>query len=224
MNKIVASIIISAVVGGICSVSNAEIISGSITADNHYALFSSSGSIFSYHGGNELGYGGDPGTYNWSMAENYSFEAGEFLYIAAWSDDAVAQGVLAQFQSDTLGTILSGDPRWQVFGTTINRGDDDAHPGEIEIAAHVAYADKHASWETPFVGGDNGVTPWGNIVGIDDDAHWMWMNSPGDSDPLNGGSGGSEMLVYRTVIPAPGSLGFLGLAGLGSVAVFRRRR
>lgn len=224
MNKVIASIIISAAAGGIAVSANAELITGSITADNHYALYSSSGGLFSYHGGNELGAGGSSGAYNWSEAETYSFDAGEFLYIAAWSDDAVAQGVLAQFQSDSLGNLLSGDARWQVFGTNVNRGDGDPHPDASEIAGHVLFADTNALWETPFVGGDNGVTPWGNIAAVSDDARWMWMNSPGDPDPLAGGAPGAEMLVFRTVIPAPGSLGFFSLAGLGGLAVFRRRR
>ncbi|MBC7773172.1 MAG: PEP-CTERM sorting domain-containing protein [Pyrinomonadaceae bacterium] len=224
MNKVIASIIMSAAVGGIAGIANAEIMSGTITADNHYALYSSAGNVFSYHGGNELDAGGVPGTYNWSVAESYSFEAGDFLYIAAWSDDSVAQGVLAQFQSDTLGLILSGDPRWQVYGTNINRNDGDPHPDAMEIAGHVGYADSNALWEAPFIGGDNGVTPWGNIVGIDEEAQWMWMNSVGDPDPLSGGSAGAEMLIYRTVVPAPSSLAFLGLAGLGGLTTLRRRR
>jgi hypothetical protein len=221
MNKVIASILVSAAVGGIAGLANAEIINGTITADNHYSLYSSTGGVFSYHGGNELGAGGDPGTYNWSEAESYSFELGDFLYIAAWSDDSVAQGVLAQFQSDSLGTVLSGDPRWKVYGSNINRGDGDPHPSAIEIAADVAYADANGLWETPFVGGDNGVTPWGNIVGIDEHAQWMWKDEVGDPDPLNGGAAGAEMLVYRMEVPAPGAAAMFGLAGF---MAFRRRR
>jgi len=224
MNKLVASTLVAASMAGFSQAANAELLTGTITADNHYALYSSTGNVFSYHGGNELGPEGNPGTYNWSQAESYSFNVGDVLYIAAWSDDAVAQGVLGQFHSDTLGTILSGDARWEVFGTNVNRGDGDPHPGALEIAGYVNYADTNALWEAPFVGGDNGVTPWGNIAGISEKARWMWMNYPGDPDPLNGGSAGAEMLIYRTVIPTPGSAVLVGLAGVGGMIGYRRRR
>lgn len=220
MNRNLAKIMVASVAGMAAS-ANAELVTGTITADNHYALYSSLGGVFTYHGGNEVGAGGSPGTYNWSEAESYEFEAGEFLYIAAWSDDSVAQGVLSEFHSDSLGTILSGDPRWQVYATHVNRGDGDPHPGEVEVAAHVLFADTSNLWETPFVGGGNGVAPWGNIAGITGDAKWTWWNTPGDADPLHDGSGAGEMLIFRTPVPAPGAAAILGLAGLG---VGRRRR
>lgn len=213
--------IVAAAVCGLSAAAHAEPINGVVTADNHYALYTSSGNIFSYHGGNELGSGGAPGAYNWSVAEPYTFEAGDFLYIAAWSDDSVAQGVLAEFNLSTRDSIMSGDSRWVVYGTNINRGDGDPHPDANEIAGHVNYADANSLWETPFTGDANGVQPWGTIAGISDSARWMWKDVIGDSDPLHGGSGAGEMLIFRTVVPAPGSAALLGLAGL---LVKRRRR
>jgi MYXO-CTERM domain-containing protein len=221
MRKTIATLSFTATVGALAagtSVANAELVTGTITADNHYALYSSLGSDFTYHGGNEIGYAGNPGTYNWSQAESWSFEAGDFLYIAAWSDDAVAQGVLAEFHSDSLGTILSGDARWQVYGTNQNRGDGDPHPDAAEIAAHVNFATNNSLWESPFVGGQNGIAPWSNIAGISGDARWMWIDVPGDDDPLQGGSGAREMLIYRTVVnsavPGPGAMALLAAGGL----------
>ncbi len=200
---------------------SAELVTGTITADNHYALYSSLGGAFTYHGGNEIGAAGSPGAYNWSMAETWAFEAGEFLYIAAWSDDAVAQGVLAEFHSSGLGSILSGDARWQVYSTDVNRGDGDAHPLASEIAAHVANADAFGLWETPFVGGVNGIAPWSTIAGISDDARWMWADLNTAENPLFGSYGAREMLIFRTAVPAPGALALLGVGGL--VAARRRR-
>jgi uncharacterized protein (TIGR03382 family) len=194
-----------------------------VTADNHYALFTSTSGAFSYHGGNELGSGGTPGSYNWSIAETFTLPAADYLYIAAWSDDQVAQGVLAQLHFDTMGDVLSGDPRWQVMGTNINRGDGDAHPSAVEIAGFVGAADLGGLWEAPFVGGSNGVSPWGTIADISADAQWMWKNVMGDSDPLNGGAGDAEMLIFRigaTSIPTPGAM---ALFTLGALAMFRRR-
>jgi hypothetical protein len=216
-----ASLLAAATVAIAGSLANAGVIQGTITADNHYALYTSTSGIFSYHGGNELGAGGSPGSYNWSVAEPVTFAEGDFLYIAAWSDDSVAQGVLASFNSPGLGTILSGDPRWQVFATGINRNDGSAHPTTTEVSGHVLNADTNNLWETPFVGGNNGISPWGNIAGISGNARWMWFNTPGDSDPLQGGSAAGEMLIFRTVVPAPSAAALLGLGGL---AVARRRR
>jgi hypothetical protein len=220
MNRTLATITMAAM-AGLSASANAEQVTGTITADNHYALFSSLGGVFTAHGGNEIGPGGTPGTYNWSEAESYSFDAGNVLYIAAWSDDSVAQGVLSEFHSDSLGTILSGDSRWQVYATDINRGDGDPHPGVAEIAAHVFNADTNGLWETPFVGDSNGVAPWGTIAGITQDAKWMWRNTPGDADPLHGGSGEGEMLIFRTLVPTPG---IATLLSLGSFGMLRRRR
>jgi uncharacterized protein (TIGR03382 family) len=218
--KITCAMMMAAVVGCVGAAANAELVTGTITADNHYALYSSAGSTFSFHGGNEMGAGGSPGQYNWSEAESYSFEVGEYLYIAAWSDDSVAQGVLAEFYSDSLGTILSGDPRWEVYGTNVNLGDGSPHPTALDIAGHVNFADTNSLWESTFVGANNGVSPWGTIAGITGSAQWMWKNVIGDSDPLNGGSGASEMLIFRTQVPGPGSLALLALGGV----VGRRRR
>ncbi len=223
LNAALAAAVTAAV--GTAGAAHAEAVNVTITADNHYALFSRDNNVFSYHGGNELGAGGNPGTYNWSVAESYALNVSGTLYIAAWSDDSVAQGVLAQFTSDSLGSLLSGDSRWEVYATNVNRGDNDPHPTINEIAGYVAVADTLNLWEDTFVGGANGVEPWGTIAGISGDARWMWKNIPGDPDPTQGGSGAGEMLIFRTVmppsVPAPASAALLGLGGL---AAARRRR
>lgn len=195
-------------------------IRGTITADNHYALYTSTAGSFIYHGGNETEAAGSFGEHNWSHAESYEFEAGDFLYIAAWSDDLVAQGVLAEFHADSIGTMLSGDARWQVFASGINRGTGDLHPDASEIAAHAAYADANGLWESIVTGGHNGVTPWSTIAGIDAAASWMWR-SAGDADAFRGSHGSGEMLVFRAHIPAPGAVVLFGLSGL---LVAQRRR
>src|SRR5688572_26473322 len=140
MKSAVSSMVFAATFGAFCSVAHADQFQATVTADNHYALYTSSGSAFSYLGGNETGSAGSSGSYNWSVAEPYQFQADQFLYIAAWSDDSTAQGVLAQFDSLSWGSILSGDPRWQIYATGAPRGDGDPHPDVFEIASLVAVA------------------------------------------------------------------------------------
>lgn len=221
MNNSLAKIVLAVSFGAFATAAGADVITGTITADNHYALYSSTGGVFTYHGGNELGSGGSVGSYNWSAAEEYTFEAADFLYLAVWSDDSVAQGALAQFQSDSLGVLLSGDPRWQVFGTGVHMGDGSAHPAALDIAGHVSAADANSAWEDVYAGDFNGSPTWGAIAGIASQAQWMWRNYLGDSDPLRGSTGNPEMLVFRSAVPTPASFALIGIAGLVS---FRRRR
>jgi hypothetical protein len=220
MNRTAATIL--AAVCGVAAGASADVITGTVTADNHYALYSSTGGVFSYHGGNELGAAGSSGQYNWSAAESYQFDAGDFLYIAAWSDDRVAQGVLAQFHSDGLGDLLSGDNPWQVAYTAVHRGDGAAHPDATEITDEVLEADRLNSWEKPFVGGANGAAPWGTIAGIVGSAQWMWRNNTDQVNPLLGDPGQTNMVIFRASIPAPASFAFLGMGGV--LAARRARR
>lgn len=218
MKNALAALIVVAAAG---SVAHADQFNASITADNHYALYTSSGGVFTYLGGNETGSSGTEGSYNWSAAELYSFHADEYIYIAAWSDDSTAQGVLAELNSAVRGPILSGDSRWQVYATNTHRGDGDPHPGADDIEGFVAAANLANAWETPFTGASNGAQPWGMIEDISSQAAWMWRNDANDIDPTIGAPAHTEMLVFRTAVPAPAT-GAMALAGVMLVA--RRRR
>jgi len=202
---------------------SADTITATITADNHYALYTSSGEEVSLIGRNEMGSGGSSGSYNWSRAETWSFEAGEYIYIAGWSDDAVAQGVLANIQALN-DTFHSGDVRWEVIAAGENLGDGSPAPTTTDVAARVAFADANNTWEVPHVGGSNGISPWGTISGIGNNSKWMWRNFEEDSDPLQGGTNAEEYLIFRmpTSVPAPGALAAAGLLFCG--AARRRHR
>ncbi|MGH7241980.1 MAG: PEP-CTERM sorting domain-containing protein [Phycisphaerales bacterium] len=213
--------IAAGLVACVSGVASAEMLDIKITADNHYALYTSAGGLFTYHGGNELGSGGSPGDYNWSLPETYSFDSGDRLFIAAWSDDSVAQGVLAQVFDQYQSALHSGNPAWEVYRTNINRGDGDAHPAIEEIAGHVLTADTLNLWESTYIGEENGVGPWGTIPEIASNARWMWWNNPDAADPLRGGTSAGEMLIFSMQIPTPGAL---SLAGLGGLCLARRRR
>jgi hypothetical protein len=216
MKKILAASLVLAATAAV----NADTINATITADNHYALYTGDTSSVSFVARNEMGAGGSPGTYNWSEPENVSFTSGAFIYIVAWSDDSVAQGLLAQI-SGTADTYHSGDPRWQVYPTFISRGDGSVEPTTAELIGHLAFADANNLWQTPAIGANNGVAPWGVVPGIATDIPWMWVNNPQQVDPFNGGSDYGETLVFRMAVPAPGAA---ALIGLGSLSMMRRKR
>ncbi len=218
LNRMMTASVGIAVCAGI---SSAGPVTTTFTADNHYAIFSRAGSVFTFEGGNELGPSGSPGAYNWSKAETYSFDAAGYLYIAAWSDKSVAQGLIGHLVTAS-ETILSGDARWQVYSTGVDRGDWSPYPTIGEMGAYVVAADTGSLWETPHVGGANGIAPWSTIAEVSDDARWMWR-ATGESDPLQGGSNHGEMLIFRipTDVPSPGPL---VLAALGGLLASKRRR
>lgn len=201
---------------------SAGIVTATVTADNHYSIYATIDGVFTKVGGNETDTVGAPGAYNWSMAETFTFNASGPIYIAAWSDDATAQGLLAQLQTDA-GMIFSGDYRWEVFATGIDLDTGAPHPLATDVAAQIALADANSWWAAPYVGDTNvsGTLPWSKIADIADEARWMW-NSVDGSDALTIGRNHDEYLIFRmAAIPAPAT--GLALAGAGLVMSRRRR-
>jgi hypothetical protein len=198
-----------------------------MTADNHYAIYNfvggsgGPGTTLSFVGTNEIGSAGSPGEYNWSEAEAWSFTntTGQ-VYVAAWSDDSYSQALLAQVFADTL-PLHSGNAAWEVYPTNLDLDDFDIAPTTTQMEGYISTADAGSLWETPYVGGNNGVGPWGTIAGITNDARWTWWNNPNQPDPLNGGSADGEFIIFRLTVPTPG-VGVV--AGLGMLMASRRRR
>lgn len=56
-----------------------------VTADNHYGLYYGSSGRLHFVGRNEIGFSGNPGTYNWSEAETFLFnlKPDDYLYVVA---------------------------------------------------------------------------------------------------------------------------------------------
>lgn len=202
---------------------SAGTINATITADNHYALYVDGPGGVQYVGGNELGAGGAPGTYNWSRAESWAFQTLQYIYIAAWSDKSVAQGLLAQITLPTGQTLHTGDKAWKVMYSGINKTSGSAHPVASEIQTLAALADANDLWEAPYIGEQNlpSTGPWGRIDGITSDARWTWGNPARVADPLRGGADHAEYQVFRVAIPTPGAA---ALAGVGMLMCVRRRR
>jgi hypothetical protein len=102
------------------------------------------------------------------------------LYICAWSDDSVHQGLIGSFTGAV--TIHSGDSRWRVLPTKNNKGDSQ-FPTISEINSAIASA-QTGDWKVPFVGAKNGGQPWAvAIQGVSSDAQWMWYDSGKDTQP-----------------------------------------
>lgn len=223
ISKSVALMSMASLVAFVSGAAEASYIA-TITADNHYAIYVDGPGGVSLVGGNELGAGGAPGTYNWSKAETFTFDTTGHIYIAVWSDDAVAQGLLADVRDTTSGLLLhTGVAPWEVMVTGVTKGDGSPRPAVSEIAAFSLQADTNGEWQTPFVGPKNlsSTAPWGKIAGIDEEARWTWGNPNGVANPLIGGSNHVEYQIFRMTVPGPG---VIGLACVGLLAGVRRRR
>lgn len=152
-------------------------ITGHFTCDNSYSVWK----------GNKTQVGAAP------LLEATNTEAGQirkgedlppieitpecYLYIVAWSDDAVYQGLIGSFTGAI--TIHTGDSRWRVLPTGINK-DNNQFPTSVEINSAIAAA-QPSDWKVPFNGAPNGGPPWPwSIQGVSTQAQWMWYDSGKD--------------------------------------------
>ncbi len=111
-----------------------------------------------------------PGTYNWSLPETLTFDAqvGDYIYVAAWSDDAVAQGWIGEFKT-TSYNILTNSSDWEFF--LINENLDDGAPApEVDYLGTQILS---AQWSTVSNFVEYGEGPWGNVA-VNSNADWIW--------------------------------------------------
>lgn len=224
MQTAIRSIAFTAAAVAISGAANAAVVTAKVTADNHYAVYAGVNGSVVYIGGNETGTAGSTGGYNWSKPETWTFDAYDAIYVAAWSDDAVAQGLLGEFTIDGQ-RVVTGHSGWEVFATGIDLDTNSPHPTAIDLHSQVMLADAGGLWGTPQIYRTNtsAATPWGKVAGIGEDASWVWASAPQPGiSTLIGGKDWDEYLIFRySDVPAPGAAGVLAIAGL---CAMRRRR
>lgn len=174
-------------------------VTASITADNSFGL---------YYGNEEEMFFVGSGN-SWPTANTWEFDMGEeyTIYIAAWSDNMVAQGLLGELQIGT-ETFLTNTVDWEVALTNHDLGMGASPPSTDELLGKVV----SANWNAVEYNIDHGSGPWGEISGISQEADWIW------GSPLMPGSGQGEYQIFKLTssVPEPTTWGLfvMGLIGL----------
>lgn len=178
-----------------------------ITADNAYGFgYGDATQLMNYFGGIENPDG--PDIFNCPIGygpEQYTVPAAAapidaYLYIITWSDRAVTQGVIGQFQRVGGANVYTGDPGFEVCATGVEYMLGTHGPSMAVINEQIARCNAHAGppattsagWVDMAgtaagalaVGEDNttdrGAPTPGNefpiVCSIDPQAHWMWFN------------------------------------------------
>ncbi len=213
---------------GLLGTANATLITmnATLTADNHYALYygNETGTALTFVGRNEVGSRGSSGGSNWTDPENFTFDVASdgYIYLAGWSDWAVAQGWIGQFLSNT-NSILTNTSDWEVYLTYSDLNSTSPAPTVGGLGVEIGNANL-AGWASVSNYIDNGSAPWRTIAGISSDADWIWGSA------LKPGSNYGEYQLFRTKaetapVPEPSTMLLFGtgLAGLIG-ARFRKKK
>jgi hypothetical protein len=187
-----------------------------VTADNHYGLFSGdkNGNSLNFVGRNELGSGGSQGAYNWSSPETWNFnvDSKDYLYMVVWDDQSVDETWLGQFGFSNGASLQSKATDWEYI---ISKNSNPfSRAGEVPIAerdsgflsgnfegnvpknGELAQEIQAGNWVGAVNRGANGQTgPWGKIQGISDDAQFLNTTT---ADQGRGTDGNTHYTIFRT--------------------------
>ncbi|MEM7313932.1 MAG: hypothetical protein AAF497_12345, partial [Planctomycetota bacterium] len=124
----------------------------------------------------------------------------DYLYLTAWSDDAVAQGLVADITIDGV-PMLSGNSMWQVLPTDNDLDNAASAPWLSEVRWELAAGLN--SWEDITTGPQNSDTLYGlinEVSMISPSAEWMWYDSGAQTSanaPFQPGFDHDEYLIFR---------------------------
>jgi hypothetical protein len=196
-------------------------VDATLTADNHYALFSGNadGSTLNFFGRNEKGaYGGAAGWnngtlggqtfntntgngYNWSGAENWKFNVkqDDYLYVVTWDDRAVDESWVGEFNITAGGQkrqLLSKEGSWEYLSSkwSTNPGDNGDTPTNAILNKEISTA----SWLNAKSRGQNDGTtnPWGRINGITSAAQFLNTTTNGTGQKRDN----NAYTIFRTKV------------------------
>lgn len=179
-------------------------VSGDIVCDNTFVLYSGSvgGESLEFHVG---------GAFPYATPVDFATPH-PALYLVAWSDDAIHQGLLHDLAVDG-APRWSQDPAWTVFasGEDLDLDYPAAQPSAADLARYIARANAGELWQPVTVGGANdGSFPagqsWEAQAPIAPAARWVWFNSgrQGSFDaPFRSGFDHGEVLVFRLLVDLP---------------------
>ena len=210
------------------SVSNNLAVKATLTADNHYGLFSGNadGSVLNFFGRNEKGaYGGAAGWnngtlggatynndngngYNWSHAETWNFNVkqDDYLYVVTWDDRSVDESWVGQFDisaGNQQKQILSKPGSWEYLTTQWS-----ANPGDMGDTPTNAVLNKEistAKWEDAKSRGMNDGTtnPWGRINEVTSAAEFLNTTTNGTGQKRDNNS----YTIFRTKVNIANTIG-----------------
>lgn len=178
-------------------------ITGEVGCDNYHAVYTSDRDTGAGATVTAIG-----GGCTWTPGTSYSFKTKDrYLVIAAWSDDATAQGLVHDLAVNAV-PAFSGGANWRV-ATTNHDLDTCVAPLPAAIAADFAAA---PAYGPPSYGFSN-ATPaggnkvWAPIANIAGNAVWMWANPTGAAfpAPFKPGADHGEYLLF--VLDLYGCLG-----------------
>jgi hypothetical protein len=185
------------------SAAAAYTVTGAITCDNETLMFTADRE----DAGMQLHYLGVHACWPGAQVVNVTSKD-RFLYLACWSDDVAAQGLLHDFTiSSEFGQLraFSGSPLWKVAPADANLTGCSS-PSDTFIAGAMAVRIPYAVFVDVAVGcanpppGENCYGRWGPVAAISGSARWMWFDShlqTSPNAPFEPGFNHREFLIFR---------------------------
>jgi hypothetical protein len=222
-----------------------------IDADNDYALYTGNGTAATTFYGNQ--YNSLSSQLHVAQSYNVTLNAtNNYIYIAAWSDLATAQGLLVDVNGSSgnllLGSGSIGAGQWQVAATgkTLppTASPPDVYFGDPGLASTIAAAnnstDPSGGWVTPtdyttYDNAQGGVytalfgSPGIVVPQIAPTSQWMWYEIPGTGGvdaPFAPGMNEDEYLIFRlpaSAVPEPAPGNLILASGVGILGMRRRK-